>query len=170
MGMWPPGVPIYRVTPRCFDIYFEEMVSPFVLNVTFLYFVSLKGPKWPKTTIKKLGVWPPGVTIRGVTPWGVHNFFSCFQPYFKNNLGLGWFFMFKFTKMAKKRQNMVKTWKFKFFRHFGTPQGGDGEPKKKIKIFLCSFRCLLTERFMKCHDSMNLALPAYHLGKKTWNS
>ncbi len=29
---------IYRVTPRCFAIYFEEIVSRFVLNVTFLIF------------------------------------------------------------------------------------------------------------------------------------
>jgi hypothetical protein len=38
MGIWPPGVPIYRVTPRFFAIYFEEIVSRFVLNVTFLIF------------------------------------------------------------------------------------------------------------------------------------
>ena len=35
MGIWPPGVPIYMVSPRCFAIYFEEIASRFVLNVTF---------------------------------------------------------------------------------------------------------------------------------------
>jgi hypothetical protein len=35
MGILPPGVPIYRVTPRCFDIYFEDIVSHLVLNVIF---------------------------------------------------------------------------------------------------------------------------------------
>ena len=131
MGILPPGVLIYSLTPRCFAIYFEEIVPRFVLNVTFLYSVSLKGPKYQKNDYfyfffgRKLGVWPPGVKIRGLTPWGGHNFFLCFQPYFRKNLGLGWFFMFKLTKMSKNYQNMVKTWNFKFFRHFGTPQGVD---------------------------------------------
>jgi len=56
MSIWPScGVHIYKVTSRCFDIYFEEIVSHFMLNVTFLYFVSLKGPKW-----QKLDFDPPG--------------------------------------------------------------------------------------------------------------
>ena len=84
---------------------------------------------------RKLGVWPPGVKIRGVTPWGGHNFFLCFQPYFRKNLGLGWFFMFKLTKMSKNYQNMVKTWNFKFFGHFGTPQGIAWNPEKNFKNF-----------------------------------
>ena len=33
---------------------------------------------------------------------------------------------------------------------------------------MCSFRCLLMERFMKCCFSMNLAFPVYRLGQKTW--
>ena len=51
IGIWPPGVPIYRVTPRCFAIYFEEIVSCFVLYVPFLYFVSWKVRNGKKTTI-----------------------------------------------------------------------------------------------------------------------
>ena len=61
MGIWPPGVHIYRVTPRFFAIYFEEIVSCFVLNVTFL-----KGPKGKKTTILTI-FWSK---IRRLTPWG----------------------------------------------------------------------------------------------------
>ena len=128
-GFWPPGVQICLVTPHCFTIYFEEIVSRFVLNAIFFYiwyclkvrnciiriFRPFFGPN--------LGFWPPRGDISGVTPWGGHNFFLCFQPYFRKNLGLGWIFMFKLTKMTKNYQNMVKTWNFKFFSNFGTPQG-----------------------------------------------
>ena len=37
-GFWPPGVLICMVTPHCFAIYFEEIVSRFVLNAIFLIF------------------------------------------------------------------------------------------------------------------------------------
>jgi hypothetical protein len=60
---------------------------------------------------RRLGVWPPGVKIRGVTPWGC-SYFLCFQPYFKNNLGLGLFLCLNTPKCPKDRQNMTKTWKF----------------------------------------------------------
>ena len=33
--IWLPGVLIYMAIPRCFDIYFEEIVVHFVLNVIF---------------------------------------------------------------------------------------------------------------------------------------
>jgi len=182
---------MYRVTPHCYAINFEDIPSCFVLNVCLWLFSIIKwfkqgssldntniwGTFWSKygyltpwgahisgypplfchlfwrnsITIRvkcdifdisylwkvrnvkkrlfwlffgrKLGVWPPGVTIRAVTPWDGHNFFQHFQPYFRENVGLGWLFMFKFTKMVINCQNMVKTWNFKFFRHFGTPQG-----------------------------------------------
>ena len=51
MGIGPPGVPIYRVTPRFFAIYFEEIVSRFVLNVTFFIFRIFERPEMAKTTI-----------------------------------------------------------------------------------------------------------------------
>jgi hypothetical protein len=102
-----------RVKCDFFDISYRWKVRNVKKRLFWLFFC------------RKLCVWPPGVKIRGVTPWGGHNFFLCFQPYFRKNLGLGWFFMFKLTKMSKNCQNIVKTWNFKFFRHFGTPQGVD---------------------------------------------
>ena len=48
MGIWPPGVLIYRVTPLCFAIYFEEIVSRFVLNATFLIFRTFERSEMSK--------------------------------------------------------------------------------------------------------------------------
>ena len=149
MGIWHHVVPIYRVTPHCFAIHFKEIVSRFVLNLTFLIFGIFERSEIAKNKYfdvfwPKIGVWPPRVTIRGVTPWGGHNYFLRFQSYFQNNFGLGWFFMFKLTKMTKNRQNMVKMWKFKFSCNFGTPQGVDGKPKFFLKKNVRLSRCLLT--------------------------
>jgi hypothetical protein len=73
LGIWPPGVTIYRVTPHCFAIIFEEIPSCFVLNV-FLWLLCIV--KWSKlgsylhnTNIwvifcQNLGIWPhPRVTL-----------------------------------------------------------------------------------------------------------
>ena len=139
---------------RIFYIWYCLKVRNCIIRIFRLFF----GPN--------LGFWPPRGDISGVTPWGGHNFFLCFQPYFRKNLGLGWIFMFKLTKMSKNYQNMVKTWNFKFFRHFGTPR--ESTNSRKNFIFLFSFRCLLMERFMKCRISMNLPFPEYRLGIKTW--
>ena len=38
MAIGPPGAPIYRVTPYCFAINFEEIVSCFVLDMNFMIF------------------------------------------------------------------------------------------------------------------------------------
>ena len=49
MGIWPPGVLMYRFTPRCFATYFEEIVSRFVLKVIFYigHFWNVRnGIKW----------------------------------------------------------------------------------------------------------------------------
>ena len=71
MSIWPScGVHIYKVTSRCFDIYFEEIVSHFMLNVTFLIFRIFERPE-----MAKIRLWPPGVTIRRVTRWGVYIFY-----------------------------------------------------------------------------------------------
>ena len=48
---WPPGVLICIVTPYCFAIYFEEIVSCFALNAIFLYLVLSKDPKLHYTDI-----------------------------------------------------------------------------------------------------------------------
>jgi hypothetical protein len=45
MGIWPPGVPMYRVTPHCFAINFEEIPSFFILNV-YLWLLCII--KWSK--------------------------------------------------------------------------------------------------------------------------
>ena len=76
---WPPGVLICIVTPYCFAIYFEEIVSCFALNAIFLYLVLSKDPKLHYTDIsaffsKFRCLTPPQGDISGVTPWGVHNF------------------------------------------------------------------------------------------------
>ena len=49
MGIWPPGVLIYRVTPLCFAIYFEEIVSHFMLNATFLIFCTFERSEMSKS-------------------------------------------------------------------------------------------------------------------------
>ena len=43
LGIWPPGVPIYRVIPHCFTIIYEEIPSCFVLNVFELLFCIING-------------------------------------------------------------------------------------------------------------------------------
>ena len=48
---WPPGVLICIITPYCFAIYFEEIVSCFALNAIFLYLVLSKDPKLHYTDI-----------------------------------------------------------------------------------------------------------------------
>ena len=105
-GIWPLGVPMYRVTLHYSDFNFEEIASPLNVNVFFYIF---ERSKWNNTGIlafccQKLGVWQPRVPIRGLTLWDFH--------IFKFNLGWGWFFMFKLTKRPKHMQNMVQTWKF----------------------------------------------------------
>ena len=44
MGIRPPGVSIYRVTPHCFAINIEEIPSCFIMNVYLGYFALSKVP------------------------------------------------------------------------------------------------------------------------------
>ncbi len=46
LGIWPPGVTIYWVTPHCLDINFEEILSCFVLNVCLWLYCVMKMSKW----------------------------------------------------------------------------------------------------------------------------
>ena len=50
MGIGPPGVPIYWVTPCCFATNFEEIVSRFVLNMNFFIF-----PIFERSELSKIG-------------------------------------------------------------------------------------------------------------------
>ncbi len=77
------------------------------------YLVFLEGPKCRNVDILAFLS-----TFRRLTPWGEHiesyplgcsYFLKYFQPYFKDNLGLVEFFMFKLTKMPQNSRNMVKT-------------------------------------------------------------
>jgi hypothetical protein len=135
-----------------------------MLNVTFLIFRIFERPE-----MAKIRLWPPGVTIRRVTRWGVYIFYV-YRHTLRKKLGFGWFFMFKLTKMTKKRQNMAKMLEFKYFRHFGSPRGHLKAKNNILNYFLCLFRCFLTEQFIKYWLSMNLGFPVYHLCKKTWKS
>jgi hypothetical protein len=77
LGIWPPAVTIYRVTPHCFAINFEEIPSCFVLNV-FLWLLCIT--KWSKlgSYLHNTNIWghfwsqfgylTPGVTIYRVIP------------------------------------------------------------------------------------------------------
>ena len=76
-GIWPPGVPLYRITLHCFVINFEETPSCFVLNVFKWLFYMIKLIKlWSylhNTNIwghfgQNLSIWPPRVPIYRVTP------------------------------------------------------------------------------------------------------
>ncbi len=80
LGIWPPGVTIYRVTPYCVSINVEEIPSCFVLNVFCGYFVLSNGPNWEVICIipifciifgQNLAIWRPGVTTYRVTPYCV---------------------------------------------------------------------------------------------------
>ena len=77
LGIWPPGVPIYRITPHCFAINFEQTPSCFVLNVFKWLFYIIKLIKlWSylhNTNIwghfgQNLAIWPPGVPIYRANP------------------------------------------------------------------------------------------------------
>jgi hypothetical protein len=57
LGIWPPGVTIYRVNPQCFAINFEEIPSCFVMNV-FLWLLCII--KW-----SKLGIYLHNTNILG---------------------------------------------------------------------------------------------------------
>ena len=83
MGIWPPGVPIYRVTPRFFAIYFEEIVSRFVLNVTFLIFRIFERSEMSKNDYFDY-FWSK---IRRLTPWGDN----------KGSYPLGWSYFFNIS-------------------------------------------------------------------------
>jgi hypothetical protein len=77
LGIWPPGVTIYNVTPYCLAINFEEIPSYFVLNVFLWLFCIIR---WSKlcsylhnTNIwghfgQNWGIWLPGVTIYRLNP------------------------------------------------------------------------------------------------------
>jgi hypothetical protein len=77
LGIWPPGVTIYRVTPNCFAINFEQIPSCSVLNVFLWLFCIIKwsklGSYLHNTNIwghfwSKCGYLTPRVTIYMVTP------------------------------------------------------------------------------------------------------
>ena len=77
LGIWPPEVPIYRITLHCFAINFEETPSCFVLNVFKWLFYIIKLIKlWSflhNTNIRghfgqNLAIWPPGVPIYRANP------------------------------------------------------------------------------------------------------
>ena len=61
--------------------------------------------------------------------------------------------------MKKKRKNSV------FLTFWGTPGGSAETPEIKKNIFEGSIRCLLSEQFIKCQVSTNLAFPVYDLGQ-----
>jgi hypothetical protein len=77
LGIWPPGVTIYRVTPHCFAINFEEIPSCFVLNV-FLWLLCIIKCSKLQIYLHNSNIWPhfwsifgyltPGVTIYRGTP------------------------------------------------------------------------------------------------------
>jgi hypothetical protein len=67
--IWPPGMPLYRVTPHCLALDVEEILSWFVLNVFCGYFVLSNGSNWEVICIipifwsKLVQIWvfdPPG--------------------------------------------------------------------------------------------------------------
>ena len=61
----------------------------------------------------------------------------------------------------------MKNVKFQvFFAILGPPGGRLIVETKNSQKILFTFRSLLVERLMKCRISMNLAFPAYRLGKK----
>ena len=72
VGFWPPEVLIYRVTPHCVTINFEEIPLWFVLNVFLLLLCTIKS--------FKLGIYLHNTRIWGhfwskygyLTPWGAH--------------------------------------------------------------------------------------------------
>ena len=72
MGIWPPGVLIYRVTSHCVTINFEEIPLWFVLDVFLLLLCTIKS--------FKLGIYLHNTRIWGhfwskygyLTPWGAH--------------------------------------------------------------------------------------------------
>ena len=72
VGFWPPGVLIYRVTPHCVTINFEEIPLWFVLNVFLLLLCTIKSFKLGiylhNTRIwghfgQNMGIWPHGLLI-----------------------------------------------------------------------------------------------------------
>ena len=79
MGIRPPGVSLYRVTPHCFVIYIEEIPPCFIMNVYLGYFALSKVPNkaivWiiPIFGVILVKMWvfdPPGcpLPIYKVTP------------------------------------------------------------------------------------------------------
>ena len=80
---WPPGVLICIVTPYCFAIYFEEIVSCFALNAIFYIWYCLKTrnciiPIFRLFFAKfRRLLPPPGVTYRELPP-GVFIIFCVF--------------------------------------------------------------------------------------------
>ena len=76
-GIWPPGVPLYRIALHCFVINFEETPSCFVLNVFKWLFYMIKLIRlWSylhNTNIwgdfgQNLTIWPPGMPIYRANP------------------------------------------------------------------------------------------------------
>jgi hypothetical protein len=89
--VFDPGVFIYRVTPHCFAINFEEIPSWFVLNV-FVWLLCIT--KWSDLEViflipifgvifgHNFSIWPPGVSLCSVTTccWAINfeEILSCF--------------------------------------------------------------------------------------------
>ena len=72
-----PGVCMYRVTPHCYAINFEEIPSYFVLNVYLMLFCIIKWSKYGSSfdnsniwglSWSKCGYLTPGVSISRGTP------------------------------------------------------------------------------------------------------
>jgi hypothetical protein len=132
LGIWPPGVTIYRVTPYCVSINVEEIPSCFVLNVFCGYFVLSNGPNWEVICIipifgiifrQNLGIWPPGVTIYSDTPYCLAIHFEEIPSCLVLNVFLWLLCIIKWSKLGSYLHN-TNIWHH-FWSKFGylTPWG-----------------------------------------------
>ena len=74
LGIWPPGVPIYRITLHCFAINFEETQSCIVLWLVYIIKLIKLWSYLHNTNIwghfgQNLAIWPPGVPIYRANPY-----------------------------------------------------------------------------------------------------
>ena len=76
LGIWPPRVAIYRVTPTVMQLILKNYHHS-LFWIFLVYFVLLNGPNWGVIYIipifgvvfgQNLGIWPPGMAIYRVNP------------------------------------------------------------------------------------------------------